>query len=304
MSIDSLKPKTNRNGGQYYDKLFSGIHRSQDTLEVKFYSYRINEVEAQNVVSALPMFIKEELNIDPTCFFHQSDFNYLMEGTWDKTTREYKSRSMINQEQYLNELEDCFRVNREFLPEIIIPDTSTQEQDMAKHVAMANGQDDISMISNLTDKTLKAATTVPQQLHDRSEASSLASGYTSKSKTQLAVKEALKEVSIEHNKAMVEQQKLFQKELDALKKQFTQNLQAGMTIDVQTQLNEGTEDQDGDTMMDDEIAADIAEAREHFKKLAETTNTSSPVTKRTRRSKSRQRKGGGGHPSTQASLNE
>jgi len=95
---------------------------------------------------------------------------------------------MINQEQYLNELEDCFHLNRDFIPDILIPDSIPPDKDMEKQVAMANGQDDISMISNLTDKTLKAATTIPRHSNDRSEASSLASGFTSKSKTQLAVK--------------------------------------------------------------------------------------------------------------------
>lgn len=63
---------------------------------------------------------------------------------------------------------------------------------------MANGEDDVSVLSTLTEKTLKVAT-VPG---GRVDASSVASGQTSRSKTQAAVRAALKEVFLEHNKAM------------------------------------------------------------------------------------------------------
>jgi hypothetical protein len=89
---------------------------------------------------------------------------------------------------------------------------------MSKHVARANSKDNVSVISNLTDKTLKAATTMMggTQLHHVDDSSTI-SGMTSKSKMQLAVKEALKGVSEEHNKAMMEQQQHFQREIDALR---------------------------------------------------------------------------------------
>ena len=56
--------------------------------------------------------------------------------------------------------------------------------------------------------------------------SSQQSGNTSKSKTQAAVKEALKDVSLQHNKAMKEQHDKFQRELEELRKK----LQAQSTI--------------------------------------------------------------------------
>jgi hypothetical protein len=82
-------------------------------------------------------------------------------------------------------------------------------------MAMASGEEDVSVISNLTEKTLKAATTP-----GGTEEASMASGHTSRSKTQAAVRAALKEVSLEHNKAMAEQQKKFQQELAALRQSF------------------------------------------------------------------------------------
>lgn len=48
----------------------------------------------------------------------------------------------------------------------------------------------------------------------------MASGQTSRSKTQAAVRMALKEVSLEHNKAMAEQQKKFQQEMAVLRQSF------------------------------------------------------------------------------------
>jgi len=103
---------------------------------------------------------------------------------------------------------------------------------------------------------------------------------------------------------MAEQQKQFQKEIIALKKQFEAATRGDTTLGLDTQSMNGNEDNEGDVIMDADIAADLALAREHFKNLAANTDPSSPVTKRTRRSKSRQCKSGGGHPSTMDSLNE
>jgi hypothetical protein len=84
---------------------------------------------------------------------------------------------------------------------------------MAKVIAMANGEDEASVLSQLTDKTLKEAhlRTDRGNLSSNSSVTSVQSGNTSRSKTQAAVKEALKEVSLEHNKAMIEQKKTVSK---------------------------------------------------------------------------------------------
>jgi hypothetical protein len=63
------------------------------------------------------------------------------------------------------------------------------------------------VISNLTEKTLHAATTAARPRMLAKDDSSIESGHTSCSKTQAAVKAALKEVSLEHSKAMAEQEK-------------------------------------------------------------------------------------------------
>jgi hypothetical protein len=97
---------------------------------------------------------------------------------------------------------------------------SSLTDDAAKVMAMANGEDEASVLSQLTDKTLKEANlrSRPGTSSSASSVTSIQSGNTSKSKTQAAVKEALKEVSLEHNKAMMEQKQLFQKEIEALRK--------------------------------------------------------------------------------------
>mmetsp|Transcript_1469 Transcript_1469/g.2680 ORF Transcript_1469/g.2680 Transcript_1469/m.2680 type:complete len:140 (+) Transcript_1469:216-635(+) len=87
-------------------------------------------------------------------------------------------------------------------------------------MAMANGEDDVSILSQLTEKTLKEATSRRRKDGIQSSDSSIASnqsGMTSRSKTQAAVREVLKEVSIQHNQAMKEQHDRFQKELEALR---------------------------------------------------------------------------------------
>lgn len=61
--------------------------------------------------------------------------------------------------------------------------------DMAKAMAMANGEDEVSVLSQLTDKTLKEANTRSRKGISSSASSitSVQSGNTSKSKTQAAV---------------------------------------------------------------------------------------------------------------------
>jgi hypothetical protein len=222
MSLQSIHLKSHSNGTKYKDKLFHSIHRSPDRREVKFYFYKVNATEANNVIAALPLVIRDELHLDPSCFFHKSDYLAILEGTWTTDTREYKNKDILNQEQYLQELDECFMQNRAFLPEVIVLDNVATNQHQEKTMAMANGEDDVSVLSTLTEKTLKAAT-VP----GGADASSVASGQTSRSKTQAAVRAALKEVSLEHNKAMAEQQKKFQQEMAALR----QSLERQSTVD-------------------------------------------------------------------------
>jgi hypothetical protein len=190
-------------------------------------------MEATNVLAALPLFVQDELSIDPSCFFHRSDYKHILEGSWDKSKREYRDQNTLNQEQYLMELEDCFNANREFLPQTIVMDAGANATTMDKQIAMANGEDDVSILSTLTDKTLKEATrvTTPTAGEQRDD-NSISSGMTSKSKTQLAVRSALKEVSVEHNKAMEEQRKQFQLELDRLRRQLDQHQSPSPNNDV------------------------------------------------------------------------
>jgi hypothetical protein len=213
MTVTSTVKKKSRTGQEYHDKLFTSIHHTNDTQETKFYFYKVNEVEASNVIAALPLFIREELGLDPSCFFH----------TWEKHKREYKNRNMLNQEQYLIELEDCFDANREFFPQTITLDSPDVGADMAKQLAMANGEDEVSILSSLTEKTLKEATTAQDKSTGNSEDGSTQSGHTSRSKTQQAVRNALKEVSMEHNRAMAEQQYKFQQELAKLRQAWRAN---------------------------------------------------------------------------------
>jgi hypothetical protein len=213
MTVTSMVKKKSRNGQEYHDKLFTSIHQTNDAQETKFYFYKVNEVEASNVIAALPLFIREELGLDPSCFFH----------TWEKHKREYKNRNMLNQEQYLIELEDCFDANREFFPQTITLDSPDVGADMAKQLAMANGEDEVSILSSLTEKTLKEATTAQDKSTGNSEDGSTQSGHTSRSKTQQAVRNALKEVSMEHNRAMAEQQYKFQQELAKLRQAWRAN---------------------------------------------------------------------------------
>jgi hypothetical protein len=289
MSIQSIHPKLHSNGTTYKDKLFHSIHRSQDNSEVKFYFYKANATEANNVIAALPLFLQEELQLDPSCFFHRSDYLSILEGTWSKDKREYKNKGILNQEQYLQELDECFMTNRAFLPEVIVLDNVTNSQHQAKAMAMANGEDEVSVLSNLTEKTLKAATKP-----GGTDETSVASGHTSRSKTQAAVRAALKEVSLEHNKAMAEQQKKFQQELAALRQSFerqTTTDQSEREVTTIPSTPTAGEVQDIQHMEEDSSDDELA--------LQQTRRCS----KRPKRSQSssKQRKGGA---STQKGINE
>jgi hypothetical protein len=126
-----------------------------------------------------------------------------LDGEWNSDTRKYKYKQEINQAQYLEALDDCFFVNSEYLPEVVIMDQATKASilvDMAKAMAMANGEDEVSVLSQLTYKTLNEANTHPRQGASSSALpiTSAQSGNASKSKIQAAVR-----VSIEHNRAMV-----------------------------------------------------------------------------------------------------
>ena len=165
--------------------------------------------------------VQVELGLDPGCLFCKADYVGILEGEWYPNQWEYKNKQEINYTQYLEELAECFAANSAYLPDVVIVDPKAKASisvDMAKAIAMANGEDEASVLSQLTDKTLKEAMSHPRNSSTSSSSSvtSVQSGNTSKSKTQAAVKEALKEVSLEHNKVMTEQKQLFQKEIEAL----------------------------------------------------------------------------------------
>lgn len=319
MSVNSLHQKTTRQGQGYHDRLFTSIHHDKNALETRFYFYKVNEVEAMNVISALPLFVRDTLNLDPACFFHHSDFKHILEGTWDKEKREYKDPNMINQEQYLMDLDDCFNVHREFFPHTIFTDTKETRMETEKHLAMANGEDDISILSSLTEKTLKAATKIPGTSGRGDDGMSVESGMTSKSKTQLAVRSALKEVSAEHHKAMEEQQKKFEREIAQLRQALEQNnavlnqqevaiqgtQDSPEALPLETDINNMDAKQEETGVMDlDDSSDDMASlpsTRRAFKKtsLSEASAAlASPDHKRPKRSQSKSRSGQGGRHSS------
>jgi hypothetical protein len=237
----------------------------------------------------LPLVIQDELHLDPSCFFHKSDYLSILEGTWSKDKREYKNKGVLNQEQYLQELDECFMINRAFLPEVIVLDNVATTPFQDKAMAMANGEEEVSVLSTLTEKTLKAATA-----SGGVEDTSVASGQTSKSKTQAAVRAALKEVSLEHNKAMAEQQKKFQQEMAALRKSFESQStmdKPGNTIATIPHTPTTGEEQDDQPMEEDSSDDELA--------LKATRRRS----KRPKRSQSNPKHGKGGS-STRKSLNE
>ena len=314
MSLTSIKEKQTKAGHPYKDKLFTSIHRSKDTQETRFYYYKVNESEAANVISALPLLVRDELGLEPGCFFHKSDYIGLLDGDWNPTSREYRNRQSINQEQYLSDLEDCFLLNKAFLPEIILLDQPTTDMSADKAVAMASGEDDVSILSQLTEKTLKEATSRKKKDGTQSSDSSIASyqsGMTSRSKTQAAVKEVLKEVTIQHSKAMKEQHDRFQKELETLRQALATRptiatsisppempqtdeviiLPTETTGEVSEDISMDADDNDKDTEINHNV-------------LTHTTPSPKRTNKRPKRSKSRERKGHGGPQAANQVLNE
>jgi hypothetical protein len=243
MNLTSIQPKLNKDNKQYHDRVFSSIHKANDGQETRFYFSKVNSTEATNIIAALPLLIRDELKLDPTCFVHKSDAATIMEGTWEIQTRTYKNKHMLNQEQYMEDMDEFFCANKSFLGHTVeVPPLHTTE-DERKQVAMANGEDDVSLLSNLTDKTLRDANT-PGPVNQE-DGASVQSGMTSRSKTQLAVKEALKAVSLEHKKALQEQQQKFQKELEVLKQSLTQatpKTKNKTVIQLEEDSSRGTDD--------------------------------------------------------------
>jgi hypothetical protein len=305
MSLSSIKEKPKKDGTMYKDRLFTSIHRSLDKQETLFYFYQSNKAEALQVISALPLMIQEELGLDPGCFFRKTDYAGILEGQWNAVTREYKNKLVINQEQYLQELDDCFLANSAYLPDVVTVEKVVISPEMAKVIAMANGEDDASILSQLTDKTLKEATSRPRKgmTSSTSSVTSVQSGNTSKSKTQAAVKDALKEVSLEHNKAMKEQQQRFQKEIEALRQALDQRADLSLAPSQDAVMEPSSE---GDAVhMED--SSDDEEALLHNTRLSRhhlTQPPKSPIHKRPKRSKSSSLRGRGGPSSAPPDVNE
>jgi hypothetical protein len=308
MAITSLVPKKKKDGTQYYDKLFTSIHRSPNKQETRFYFYQSNKKEALNVISGLPLMIREELGLDPCCFFRKADYMGILDGEWNPATREYRNQQEINQAQYLEELDECFLANSEYLPEVVIMDQATKasvSEDMKKAMAMANGEDEVSVLSQLTDKTLKEATTRPRSGLSSSASSitSAQSGNTSKSKTRAAVRDALREVSLEHNKAMIEQKQLFQKEIEALRK----------ALEHRTEVTPGNEGISNDKTHVDDEEVQIEDSSDDEASVRQQSNTSrnssgksskSVIHKRPTRSKFRATRARGGPSPSTPEINE
>jgi hypothetical protein len=214
-------------------------------------------------------------------------------------------------------------------------------------MAMANGEDDASVLSQLTDKTLKEANLRPPRNGATSSASSvtsLQSGNTSKSKTQAAVKEALKEVSIEHNKAMIEQKRQFQKEIEALRLALTQHTamsepaansspvrtndeqESGHEDNLPAPSKDGTTNGTPDSGSFNEVDGKISDATKNTSSLVQVDDSSddeaslqptpktgrrrgekpskSPIHKRPKRSKFRSSRATGGPSSSSTNINE
>lgn len=310
MSLMSLNEKPKKDGTTYKDRLFTSIHRSPNKQETRFYFYQSNKEEAINVISGLPLMVQAELGLDPGCFFRQADYIGVLDGEWDKATRVYKNKKVINQEQYLQELDDCFLANSMYLPEVVIlgqgSDKTSASNNLAKVIAMANGEDEASVLSQLTDKTLKEANLRPRPGTSSSTSSvtSVQSGNTSKSKTQAAVKEALKEVSLEHNKAMTEQKKLFQKEIEALRKALEQRTamsQEAPTEPLAAEDHPTPQDVEVEDSSNDEasLPQSVNRGRHSLDKPSK-----SPIHKRPKRSKYRSPRVRGGPSSSMSDVNE
>jgi hypothetical protein len=93
MNLKSITPKLNKDNKQYYDHVFTSIHKSNDGQETRFYFSKANATEASNIIAALPLIIKEELKLAPTCFAHRSEVDPILEGVWDPKTRIYKKNA-------------------------------------------------------------------------------------------------------------------------------------------------------------------------------------------------------------------
>lgn len=291
MNLKSVHPKLNKDNKQYFDNVFNSIHKSDDGQETRFFFSKINSTEATNVIMALPLVIRDELGLEPTCFIHKGDAEKIMEGLWDSTTRVYKNKNMLNQEQYMDEMEEFFSANNVFLGNTVeVPHLSSAE--IHKQVAMANGEDEVSVISNLTDKTLQDAK-IPHQTAPQDN-ESIQSGMTSKSKTRLAVKEALQAVTIEHGKALKEQQQKFQKEIDELKKLLVTQSQTPKKNNTSTQGEVGYKTVPTREKQTNDEASVSSSSLTSLQHKVQAIVTLSPVAKRPKRSTSRMKRSSGG----------
>lgn len=291
MNLKSINPKLNKDGKQYFDNVFTSIHKSDDGQEYRFYFSKINATEATNVIMALPLVIRDELRLEPTSFIHKEDVENIMEGQWDAHTRVYKNKNMLNQEQYMDEMEEFFSANNIFLGNTgeLNPLSNAEIQ---KQVAMANGEDEVSVISNLTDKTLQDAT-LPQQTSSR-DSDSVQSCMTSKSKTRLAVKEALQVVTTERRRALQEQQQRFQKEIDELKKLLATQHQTPKKNNTSTQdVTQSHTTLEKDQRSNDDASVSSSSLNSLQQKV-QAVITLSPAAKRPRRSSSRMKRNSGG----------
>jgi 2-oxoglutarate dehydrogenase complex dehydrogenase (E1) component-like enzyme len=166
-------------------------------------------------------------------------------------------------------------------------------------MAMANGEDDVSILSTPTDKTLQAAVTRPGEHNGKNDDTSIQSGMTSKSKTQQAVKLALKEVSIEHQRAMSEQQQKFQKEIEELKRALTTGEISTTLVQLQQGTAvEGTNDMETESNNEELETLPPQSSLQSLSQLISSPTRKSPVSKRPKRSKSRNSRGRGPPNST------
>jgi hypothetical protein len=206
-------------------------------------------------------------------------------------------------------------VNKEFFPQTIVMENKDTTLETDKHMAMANGEDDVSILSSLTEKTLKAATTVPGTAGRNDDGASVESGMTSKSKTQLAVRTALKEVSAEHHKAMAEQQKKFEQELALLRKALEQTVlqaprETQKTTTPENDTNNTNTMHEAPTGMDLEDSSDDMASIPSVRRTSKISSLSaanealaSPEHKRPKRSQSKHRTGRGGRTSSSTKSN-
>lgn len=213
---------------------------------------------------------------------HKSDVATTLEGAWDPTTRVYKNKNMMNQEQYMADMDDFFHANNCFLGHTVEVTSPIPPGEVQKYTALANGEDDVSMLSNLTEKTLQEANKAGDGTSNENQL--VQSGMTSKSKTQLAVKEALQAVSLEHNKALREQQKKFQLEIESLKKALVQSTPKTKNSVASSMTNEDS---------DVEISSDTNSSLTSLQQQVQNLRTNSPDAKRRRRTSNRLKRSSG-----------